>query len=125
MQGILPSEAQTLLQATDIKNLPTAISDEVERALLKLWQGEKLIEDDLYLDITPAELAALWSVTHRRPIRVDTARQILLRRTGARGEQIKPSRQWGSGPSVRRLYRLGDVWQVQIQERTAKSGGRP
>lgn len=122
MRGILPPEAQDLLLSGNIKQAEAAISDQVEDVLFKLWQGrrEQLTQNELNLDITPAELAAVWTITHRRPLRVDTIRQILLR-PGKRGEQIKPSRQWGSGPALRRLYRLGDVLEVRVRERAAKS----
>ena len=113
MRNILPSGAQELLHQTDIPSLETAVSDEVESVLLKLWQGKDLDPGELGLDITPAELAATWTITHRRPVRMDTARQMVRRRS----EPIKPSRQWGSGPAVRRLYRLGDVLEVRIREK--------
>jgi hypothetical protein len=61
------------------------------------------------------------SITHRRAILPDTARQV-LRRTGARGGQIKASREWGTGAALRRMYRLGDVLPVRVQERKVKQG---
>lgn len=115
MQGILPQEALALLQAAKIKGLEAAISNEVEHVLLKLWEGGEPSRAELNLDITPSELAAIWTFTHRRPVFPDTARQV-LRRTGKGAPQIKPSREWGSGPTLRRLYRLEDVLEVHIRD---------
>lgn len=114
MQGILPPEALELLQETSIPNMFANIRDEVEPALLKVWQNQQLEQGELDLDITPAEVTALWTMTHRRPIRMDTARQAVQKR---KGNRVKPSHQWGSGPAVRRLYRLGDVLEVRIREK--------
>lgn len=113
MQGILPDEAQSLLKAAKISNLEVVVSDEVERVLLKLWQQEKPTDTDKALEITPAELAALWTITHRRPVRPDTARQMFR---PSRKSSIKPSREWGAGPGLRRLYRLGDALNVHIRD---------
>jgi hypothetical protein len=124
MQGLLPDDAFALLQGVgkDSEDIRSKVSDQVEQVLLKLWQKPAENEDVLSLltpeecnlDITPAELAAVWSLTHRRPIFPDTARQV-LRRPDRRHGQIQPSHQWGSGPARRRLYRLGDVVNVRIR----------
>lgn len=116
MQGILPEEAQSLLHLITEKN--GQISDEVESILLKLWQGEKLTRHELALEITPSEVAAIWSITHKRPLSVTTVRQAVSRRKGAWKEPIKPSREWGSGSTLRRLYRLGDILDEHIQDRS-------
>lgn len=117
MQGILPGEAQRLLSS--ILEEKGEIGDQVEQVLLKLWQGEQLTEEERNLDITSAEVAALWSITHQRPIKVAAVRQAVSRRKGAWKEPIAPSKEWGSGPTKRRLFRLGDVVAVQVQKRSA------
>ena len=123
MRGILPEDAQALLTAGNIRQPEAAISDAVEHILLKLWQQKKLTEEEQAMEITPSELAAVWSITHKRPVDRDTARQV-LRRRGSRGEMIKPSREWGSGQAHRRLYRLGDVLPVRVQQRDMKERGK-
>lgn len=119
MQGLLPEEAMTLLVGGNIPHAQERISAQVERVLCKLWNHEELNQDELGLDLDPPEVAAVWSMTHRRPISTDTARQV-LRRTGTRSGQIKASREWGTGAALRRMYRLGDVLPVQVQERKVK-----
>lgn len=116
MKGILPEEAHGLLTAGNIVHPEKAISDDVERVLLKLWLEQPLTTREKNLNITPAELAALWSITHKRPIDWRTTRQV-LRRTGARGETLKEAKTWGEGKGTRRQYRLGDALPIRVQER--------
>lgn len=122
MKGILPPEAQALLQATTIKHLDAVVSNEVERVLLKLWQSQKLTEEEQEIEINPTELAALWTITHRRPVRPDAARQMFREERTA---PIQPSHQWGDGPGRRRLYRLGDVIGVRLRNTGSKRKKRP
>lgn len=95
------------------------VSEQLEAILEKIWQGEPLSEKEQGLEITPGELAALWTVTHRRVIFFGTTRQV-LRRRGSREETLTPSRQWGRGKALRRLYRLGDALSIRVQERRTK-----
>lgn len=111
MTQTLPEEVQDLL--IKITAGRGEISSKVEQILLKLWQGQALAEHERDLEITPAEVAGVWSVTHRRPIAVSAVRQAVLRRTGS---NISPSKAWGSGPTRRRLYRLGDVVEVRLRD---------
>lgn len=119
MQGLLPEEAVKLLIGGNIPHAQERISTQVERVLCKLWNHEELNQDEQDLDLDPPEVAAVWSMTHRRPISTDTGRQV-LRRRGTREETIKPSQEWGSGYAARRRYRLGDILNVQIQENRKK-----
>jgi hypothetical protein len=123
MTQTLPEEVQELL--IKITEGRGEISGKVEQILLKLWQGQALTERERDLDdLTPAEVAAIWSVTHRRPIAVSAVRQATLRRTGSMKGPIVPSKEWGTGPTRRRLYRLGDIVEVRLREHQLKSNTR-
>ncbi len=113
---ILPEEARQFLDR------PDQVSDLVAHLLVKLWEHKPLSTREQNTDVTPAEVAAVWSITHQRQISSDTVRQV-LRRSGTRGETIAPSRIWGSGAGARRVYRLGDILPVRVQERRMKREG--
>lgn len=115
----LPEEVQELLHIIVVDNRGN-ISEPVQNVLLKLWNREELTEAEKDLDISSAEVAGVWSVTHRRPLSVETVRQATTRRTGSWKDSIKPSKEWGSGTTKRRLYRLEDVLNVQVQARKKK-----
>jgi hypothetical protein len=122
MQQVLPSEIQELLKK--ITEGRGEIRSEVRQILLKLWREESLTPQEFNLDITPAEVASVWSITHRRPIAVSAVRQAALRRTGSMKAPIAPSKEWGTGPTRRRLYRLGDIVEVRLREHQPKESQR-
>lgn len=76
--------------------------------LLKVWNGEELSRGELSEDITPAEVAALWSVKYRTPIKTEYVRQV------KRNERIAPSKEWGEGKSYRCLYRVRNIIDIEV-----------
>ncbi len=108
MKFELPEEAMALLSQGNIIHLETAISDKVGAILLKLWNGEPLTRGDLSEEITPAEVAAIWSIKYKTPIRTEYVRQV------KRNDRIKPSKEWGMGPTYRCLYKVRDIINVEV-----------
>lgn len=109
----LPQEVQE--QISHIKNWDTLLSDEVVTILEKLYRGEELTRTEQALDITPSELAALWSVTNKATIKPDHIRQV------KREARIVPSREWGTGSGYRCFYRVRQVKDIKV----SNSKGRP
>jgi hypothetical protein len=102
----LPEEIQTRL--SHITNWQTLISDDVAAILLKLSNMEELTRSDNNLEVTPSEVAAIWSVTNGRAIDVRYVREV------KRDERIQPSREWGAGPGRRSLYRVKVIKDIRI-----------
>jgi hypothetical protein len=104
----LPEEAMELLTGGNIIAPEAAIAERVEQILGKLWKGEPLSRGDLAQEVTPAEVAAIWSIKHRIPFKTDYVRQV--RRHG----RIEPSKEWGKGPTYRCLYKVREVLHVEV-----------
>ena len=102
----LPDEVQALIN--HIKNWDTLISDEVAPILQKLWNGEELTRSESNLDVTPSELAAIWSITNRIAIKPEYVRQV------KRDGRIEPSKEWGKGSGYRCLYKVRTVKHIRI-----------
>jgi len=111
----LPDEVQALI--SHIKNWDTLISDDVAPILLKLWQGEELTRSENGLDITPSELAAIWSITNKTPIKVDHVRGV------KRDGRIEPSKEWGRGSGYRCLYKVRTVKDVRVTHEHGRPKG--
>ena len=111
----LPDEVQKLI--SHIKNWQHLISDEVATILVKLWQGDELTESEDHLDITPSELAALWSVINKARITVDHTRQV--KKEG----RIRASREWGAGKGLKCHYRVADVRNVKVSNNRGRPSG--
>lgn len=105
---ILPGEARALLTQGNIIKPEAALSDKIAPLLLKLWNNEPLTRGEMAEEITPAELAALWSIKYRTPIKTEYVRQV------KRADRIKPSREWGSGAAYRCLYRVRDTIHIEV-----------
>ena len=102
----LPSEVQSLI--SHIKNWESLVSDDVTPILQKLWTGEELTRSENNVDVTPSELAAIWSVANRTPIKPEYVRQV------KRDGRIVPSKEWGTGSGYRCLYRVRTVKDIKI-----------
>lgn len=98
-----------------IEGWETLISDEVATILEKLAQGEPLTRSELTTDVTPTEVAAIWSVKHKLDINPRYVREV--KRKG----RIEPSKEWGQGPTYRCLYRVREVLPIEVSHRR----GRP
>ncbi len=105
MQEELTPELQELLQQVKL----SAIRPEVKQILHKLWRGEQLTRSELAMDVTPAEVAALWSVANKTPIETWYVREVKC------NGRITPGQEWGSGAGYRCLYRVKDVKPIQIR----------
>lgn len=104
------TELQPEIQAlvSHIKNWETQIRDEVATILHKLWNDEELTRSKSGLDVTPSELAAIWSVTNKTPIQVRHVREV------KRDGRITPSEEWGIGSGYRCLYKVRLVKDVKV-----------
>jgi hypothetical protein len=102
----LAEELQTKI--SHIANWDSMISDEVATILYKLSTGEELTRTENNLEITPSEVAAIWSVTNNRPIETRYVREV------KRDERIRPAREWGIGSGRRSLYKVKGVKDIQI-----------
>lgn len=109
----LPEEIQLLI--SHLKNWDNLISDDVTTILDKLYRDEELTRTEGSLDITPSELAAIWSVTNKVPIDARYVREV------KRDGRIVPSKEWGKGPGYRCLYKVRTVKDVKI----TRDHGRP
>lgn len=117
----LPNEIQSLI--SHIKNWDSLVSDDVTPILQKLWSGEKLTRTENNLDVTPSELAAIWSVTNQTPIKPEYVRQV------KRDGRIWPSKEWGTKSGYRCLYKVRIVKDVKVghdrgRPRKKKSGSQ-
>jgi hypothetical protein len=112
-----PSELQPEVQAliSHIPNWQTQIRDEVATILSKLWDSEELTRSEAGLDVTPSELAAIWSITNKTPIQVRHVREV------KRDKRITPSAEWGTGSGRRCLYKVRSVKDVKVSHEK----GRP
>ena len=102
----LPNEIQDLI--SHIKHWDTLVSEDVAPILQKLWNGEDLTRAESNLDVTPSELAAIWSVTNQTPIKPEYVRQV------KRDGRITPSKEWGTGSGYRCLYKVRTVKDVKV-----------
>lgn len=102
----LPSEVQLLI--SHIKNWEALVSEDVAPILQKLWAGEELTRAENNLDVTPSELAAIWSVANQTPIKTEYVRQV------KRDGRIIPSKEWGTGSGYRCLYKVRSVKDVKV-----------
>lgn len=91
-----------------IKGWQSLIRDDVATVLEKLYRGEELSRSEMGLDVTPSELAAIWSITNDTPIKVDHVRQV------KRENRIEPSQEWGEGAGKRSLYKIRSVKDVRV-----------
>jgi len=98
-----------------IKGWQSLISDDVATILEKLAQGKHLTRPELDTDVTPTEVAAIWSVKYKMDINPRYVREV--KRKG----RIDPSREWGQGPMYRCLYRVKEVLPIEVSHRR----GRP
>jgi len=104
------TELQPEIQAfiSHIKNWHTQIRDEVAMILHKLWNDEELTRSESALDVTPSELAAIWSITNKTPIQVRHVREV------KRDGRITPSEEWGTGSGYRCLYKVRQVKDIRV-----------
>jgi hypothetical protein len=102
----LPEEIRAFIQ--HIKHWESQISDPVAALLLKLWNEEPLSRSELGMDVTPSELAAIWSITNQTPIKPGYTRQV------KRAGRITPSKEWGTGTGYRCLYRVRMVKDIKV-----------
>ena len=109
----LPEEVQSSI--SHIKNWQTLISEDAATILDKLSKGEELSRAENNLEVTPSELAAIWSITNKLPVEVRYVREV------KRDGRIEASKTWGSGPGARSLYRVKAVRDIKITQ----SAGRP
>ena len=94
---------------------PALLSVQVRTVLTKLGMHMPLDASELDLEITPSEVAAVWSVKNGARLTVNNVRQV--KHEG----RITPARTWGEGAGARVLYRLGDI----IDEPVSNRKGRP
>lgn len=107
MEGIgIETEIISLIQ--HIRNWQVAIRPEVRSVLQKLHRQEALSKKENDLDVSPAELAAIWSVVNNTPVLVRYVREV------KRDKRIIPSQEWGTGHGSRSLYKLGKVKDIRI-----------
>ena len=103
-----------------IKGWENLIRDEVAIILEKIYKDEPLSRTELNLDVTPSEVAAIWSVKNRTDINPKYVREV------KRKKRVVPSKEWGEGPSYRCLYRVRDVLPVEVgheRGRPKRQGG--
>jgi len=111
----LPEEAQSLI--AHLKNWDNLISDDVAVILGKLYKGEEITRTEGSLDITPSELAAIWSITNKTPVDARYVREV------KRDGRIVPSKEWGKGPGYRCLYKVRTVKDVKITHEQGRPKG--
>jgi hypothetical protein len=111
----LPEEVQAKI--SHITNWQTLISDEVAEILQKLSTGEELTRSENNLDVTPSEVAAIWSVTNNRSIETRYVREV------KRDERIAPSKEWGAGPGRRSLYKVKVVKDITVTSNPGRHKG--
>jgi len=102
----LPEKIQAKI--SHITNWQTLISDEVAEILRKLSTGEELTRAENNLDVTPSEVAAMWSVTNDKAIETRYVREV------KRDERIAPSKEWGAKSGRRSLYKVKVVKDITI-----------
>lgn len=93
---------------THIEGWETLISDDVSSILDKIARNESLGRSDLSTEVTPTEVAAIWSVKNKNDIQPTYVRQV------KRAGRIEPSREWGSGSSYRCLYKVRTILPVEV-----------
>lgn len=98
-----------------IEGWESLISDDVATILEKLAHNEQLTRSELSTDVTPTEVAAIWSVKHKTGINPRYVREV--KRKG----RIEPSKEWGQGPTYRCLYRVREVLPIEVSHQR----GRP
>lgn len=113
----LPAEVQERI--SHITNWDTLISDDVAGILGKLASGEELTRGENGLEVTPSELAAIWSVINGDAIKVDHVRQV--KREG----RIQASKSWGTGPGARSLYKVREVKGVKVSHQRGRPRKHP
>src|SRR6266699_3324330 len=94
-----------------IKNWQKHISERAVDIIIKLANGWQLTQDDLSYLADAAEVAAIWSVTSKRPIKPAYVREI--RRLG----HIREAKSSGSGRETQRWYEVSEIkdWRVSSQ----------
>ena len=111
----LPEGVQ--IKISHLTNWQTLISDEVATILNKLSTGEDLTRSENNLDVTPSEVAAIWSITNNRPIEVRYVREV------KRDGRIEPSKEWGAGPGRRSLYKVKTVKDIRVLQGPGRHKG--
>ncbi len=91
-----------------IEGWESLIRDEVATILDKIARGEPLTRSDLALEVTPSEVAAIWSVKNKTDINPRYVREV--KRKG----RIEPSQEWGKGSSYRCLYKVREIIDIQV-----------
>lgn len=102
----LPHEVTQYLQ--HIKGWDTLISVEVAAILDKIARGEQLTRSDLATEVTPSEVAAIWSVKYKTGISPRYVREV------KRAGRIEPSKEWGKGPTYRCLYKVREIVGIEV-----------
>src|SRR6266853_1474660 len=102
----LPDTVTRYLQHID--GWQTLISDEVAAILDKIARDEALSRSDLGTEATPSEVAAIWSLKHKTDIQPRYVREV------KRAGRIKPSREWGKGPTYRCLYKVRTIIDIKV-----------
>ena len=111
-RDLSPGVAQYLAH---IKGWDSLISDEVAGILDKIARGEELTRGELSREVTPSEVAAIWSVKYHTDINPRYVREV------KRAGRIEPSKEWGKGASYRCLYRIRNIIDVKVSHER----GRP
>jgi hypothetical protein len=91
-----------------IKGWQSLISDDVATILEKIARIEPLSRSDQALEVTPSEVAAIWSVKNQTDISPRYVREV--KRVG----RIEPSKEWGAGASYRCLYKVKEIYPIVV-----------
>lgn len=102
----LPDEVQALL--AKCKHWEMQVSEKVLQILIKLYNGEELTRTELSLDVSPLEVAAIWSVTNNTPIDPRYVRDV------RRNRGLEPSKEWGSGAAYRCLFKVRAIKDIKV-----------
>ena len=102
----LPEEMLALF--TRIPHYQSKLRGSALTLLLKLWNNEPLSEIEDATEVTPTEVAAIWSVVNRTDISPDYVRET------RRHERITPAQEWGEGSGYRCTYLVKDVKDIQV-----------
>ena len=103
-----PELPNRLLQIGQKKVAQLALIDDVARILDKIARSEPLGRSDLSTEVTPTEVAAIWSIKNKTGIQPTYVRQV------KRAGRIEPSREWGKGPAYRCLYKVLEVIDIKV-----------
>lgn len=102
----LPNEVTQYL--LHIEGWESLVSDDVANILKKIAHNEQLGRTELGTDVTPSEVAAIWSVRYQTDINPRYVREV--KRKG----RIEPSKEWGKGSGYRCLYKVRTILPIEV-----------